>query len=155
MARGVGSAPAWARRNLSTIVAVAVAITVLAACGLTWWLLAHNETSEPVAQPEQPLTEPRAQEIAEQLTSRDEAQIRKAFVVPPEQALDLGLAESLAGIELEIDATTYEPTSSETATVEAEVTDASGTTTDWTLALMLTDAGWMVLHTMPTDEVPE
>lgn len=139
-------------RRVRTMLLVAVAVAVLAAGGLTWRLLSGDDAE---AAPEQghPLTEARAAELAELATSGDEQQLREAFVLPAEQPLDPGLAAGLAGVDLVIDMSSYAATAEDTARVEATITDAEGTSTDWSLALLLTDAGWQIVHTVPRDEV--
>ena len=53
---------------------------------------------------------------------------------------------------IELDPDSYAPTGPETATVDGRVTEAAGTTTDWTFHLLLTpDAGWQVADTVPTE----
>lgn len=130
---------------------VAVAI-VLAAGAVTWWLLSGDDADTGVAQAH-PLTRARAAELAELATSGDEQQLREAFVLPTEQPLDPELAAGLAGVDLAIDMSSYEAIAEDTAIVEATTTDADGTSTAWTLALLRTDAGWQIVHTMPRDEV--
>lgn len=152
MARRGGSTPAARRLSLRALVLAPAAVLVLAAGVLTWWLLTRVDTPDSVAQPDTPLTAARAQQLAELMTSGDEGLLRRALVLPPEQPLEPSLARGLAGMQLDIDSETYEPTSEETATVEATTTDPAGSRTDWTLGLLLTDAGWQVVHTVPRED---
>ncbi len=133
-------------------VAVAVAVAV-AAVAVIWWSGRSGEPpaeAAPTPTPSVTLSPARATEIAQQMTSGDEAQVRQALVLPTASQLDPQLIPGLAGMRLEMDTASYTPTGADTATVEARLIDAAGATSTWRIDLLLTeDAGWQVLATVP------
>jgi hypothetical protein len=137
---------------LLAAVAAAVVLAAIVAGAIVLWLRHDSGTSDANAAnatPSVPLTPARAQEIAAEMTSGDEAQLRQAVALPPSGALDPALLPGLAGVELDIDPDSYTPTGQSTATVQADVADAAGARSRWVLELLLNDAGtWQVLDTV-------
>ena len=127
--------------------------TAVIAGGWIWWASRSDEspgTTEPLATPSVTLSPARADQIDQQMTSGDEAQLRQAVALPSSAPLDPTLLPGLAGLDLDIDVSSYTPTGVDTATVEAAVTDGGGVATTWTLNLVLIDGvGWQVLDTVP------
>lgn len=150
MRRAAGVGAPGRRRRLAWIVSFIVVATAVVGIA-AWWFVLREDTAEAGAQPVVGFTDERAQELSGLMTSGDEAQLRQALVLPPDQPLDPTLAASLGGLTLNIDTASYRPTSAKTASVEASATDAAGATTRWALELLLTDVGWQVLHTVPQD----
>jgi len=150
-----GAITVASRRKRRAIAALAAVALVIAVGALWWWFAVRDsghQSAPPSATPTVTLSPERARQIAEQMTSGEEAQLRKALVLPVDQPLDPGLLPGLSGVMIELDPDSYAPTGPETATVDGRVTEAAGTTTDWTFHLLLTpDAGWQVADTVPME----
>jgi hypothetical protein len=154
--RAPATAPSGALRPRRLVLLVAVAILVAAvAGGLLWWFIARDwqaTSDQDAEQPSVTLSAARAEEIAAQMTSGEEVQVRLAVVLPVGQPLDPELVPGLAGLQLDIEPDTYTPTGADTATATATATDGAGAVTTWTLNLLLTDdVGWQVLDTVPEE----
>jgi hypothetical protein len=150
---GTTHAPTRSRRIFVLVAGVVAVAAVAAAAAVIWW---SGRSGEPPAEgapaptPSVTLGPARATEIAQQMTSGDEAQVRQALVLPTASQLDPQLIPGLAGMRLEMDTDSYTPTGANTATVEARVIDAAGATSTWSIDLLLTeDAAWQVLATVP------
>ena len=147
--------PAARRRRLVGLLVCAIAgIAVLAALGWSWWSDRSKDgptAATASATPSVTLSQARATELSEQISSGEEAEVRKALLLPTGAPLDPELVPGLAGLELDIETATYAATGVDSATVDARVTDASGASNTWVLDLVLVDGGWQVVGTRPDE----
>ncbi|GGS28748.1 hypothetical protein [Actinokineospora fastidiosa] len=89
-----------------------------------------------------PLTGEQADELATDLISGDEARVREAVAVSPEQPLEPGLAPSLASAVIEVDASTFQPQPDGSAVVAARVDGKR-----WTIRLVAVEGRWLISST--------
>lgn len=94
------------------------------------------------AGPVPPLTGERARELSADLVSGDEARVRRAVAVSPDQPFDAGFVASLAGSPVEFDVTTFRAEPDGAARVSARVGGAQ-----WTVWLVAVDGQWLISST--------
>ncbi|MFD4638180.1 hypothetical protein ACFWN2_12740 [Lentzea sp. NPDC058436] len=102
------------------------------------------QTSSTVAAP--PLSEEAAKSLAADITSADEARVRRALAISPGQPLEAGAVAQLATVSpLVIDVATFRAGQDGSATAKAQA--GGPTPATWTLRLVLHEGAWKISNT--------
>ncbi|MFG1992851.1 hypothetical protein ACGFJ7_23015 [Actinoplanes sp. NPDC048988] len=98
-----------------------------------------------------PLDSARATALSKQLTSGDEAQLRRALAVPPGQALEPAAAGQLASLgSITFDLGSFRYLDGRTARLRGQVaTPPAGTDAEWTFTLAHLGPQWMLVDGRP------
>jgi hypothetical protein len=138
---------------------VLVVVTAVVAAVVAWSRRddgepqADHSAGVPAAVPSaSPLSSPRAAELSAQLTGGDEADLRKALVLPSGQALDPRLAGQLKSLgSIDFDLTTFTYLDGQSAEVEGTVARPlpAGSSARWIFTLLYVDAQWRLVDGNP------
>jgi hypothetical protein len=131
------------------VLMVAAAVLAAAVAAAAAVLLTHSEEPPRAAASSVKPTARELDTLGSDVTSGSRQRLRVAFLVPRGQKLEAAFLRAVRQWRrLELDFSSYDPAGESVGTVDAALTDGSGTS-EWVLTIQRVDGQWHILSTEP------